>query len=223
MKKVNKKFFLLLTLYFFRHKLRRQSVVIFLSIVLYIVIFEKDGLNEYAQRINPVLSNELFAQEETIDDEADDITPTPSSNSKMVEAVDVNKDYSTLLKTYYLRVGDVYSSAAYEYDKRTSKITNFDEATKFVSEDIKKDIIEKSPFIKETNGEQYIVLTGKSNWGKNVRTKNIVDTETTLSCTIVVDVYEGNTLVSKNVEVPFELEKQSDGSYRVTKYEYIFK
>ncbi|MBR3511965.1 MAG: hypothetical protein IKN74_03295 [Clostridia bacterium] len=197
--------------------------VIFLSIVLYIVIFEKDGLNEYAQRINPVLSNELFAQEETIDDEADDIAPTKSNNPRMVEAVDVNKDYSTLLKTYFLRVGDVYSSVAYEYDKSTSKITNFDEATKFVSEDIKKDIVEKSPFIKEVNGKQYIETNVKSKWGKNVRTKNIVDTETTLSCTIVVDVYEGNTLVNKNVEIPFELEKQADGSYRVTKYEYVFK
>ena len=196
--------------------------VIFISIVLYIVIFEKDGLNEYAQRINPVLSNELFAQEETIDGE-DEITPAPSSNSKMIEAVDVNKDYSTLLKTYYLRVGDLYSLAAYEYDKSTSTITNFKEATNFVSEDIKKDIIEKSPFIREEKGNYYIVLNAKSNWGKNVRTKNIVDTETTLSCTIVIDVYEGNTLVNKNVEVPFELEKQKDGSYLVTKYEYVYK
>ena len=197
--------------------------VIFISIVLYIVIFEKDGLNEYAQKINPNLSNELFAQEQTIDDESEDTALASPKGPKMVEAVDVNKDFSTLLKTYYLRVGDVYSSVAYEYNKSTSEITNFDEATKFVSEDIKKDILEKSPFIREVNGKPYIVLTAKSKWGKNIRTKNIVDTETTLSCTIVVDVYEGSTLVNKNVEVPFELEKVSDGSYRVTKYEYVFK
>jgi len=197
--------------------------VIFISIVLYIVIFEKDGLNEYAQKINPNLSNELFAQEQTIDDESEDTALASSKGPKMVEAVDVNKDFSTLLKTYYLRVGDVYSSVAYEYNKSTSEITNFEEATKFVSEDIKKDILEKSPFIREVNGKPYIVLTAKSKWGKNIRTKNIVDTETTLSCTIVVDVYEGSTLVNKNVEVPFELEKVSDGSYRVTKYEYVFK
>lgn len=197
--------------------------VIFISIVLYIVIFEKDGLNEYAQKINPNLSNELFAQEQTIDDESEDTALASPKGPKMVEAVDVNKDFSTLLKTYYLRVGDVYSSVAYEYNKSTSEITNFDEATKFVSEDIKKDILEKNPFIREVNGKPYIVLTAKSKWGKNIRTKNIVDTETTLSCTIVVDVYEGSTLVNKNVEVPFELEKVSDGSYRVTKYEYVFK
>jgi len=197
--------------------------VIFISIVLYIVIFEKDGLNEYAQKINPNLSNELFAQEQTIDDESEDTALASPKGPKMVEAVDVNKDFSTLLKTYYLRVGDVYSSVAYEYNKSTSEITNFDEATKFVSEDIKKDILEKNPFIREVNGKPYIVSTAKSKWGKNIRTKNIVDTETTLSCTIVVDVYEGSTLVNKNVEVPFELEKVSDGSYRVTKYEYVFK
>lgn len=197
--------------------------VIFISIVLYIVIFEKDGLNEYAQKINPNLSNELFAQEQTIDDESEDTALASPKGPKMVEAVDVNKDFSTLLKTYYLRVGDVYSSVAYEYNKSTSEITNFEEATKFVSEDIKKDILEKSPFIREVNGKPYIVSTAKSKWGKNIRTKNIVDTETTLSCTIVVDVYEGSTLVNKNVEVPFELEKVSDGSYRVTKYEYVFK